>query len=290
LRGKDLRVALLLAWIVLVVAFFSFSTGKRGVYVLPAVPAFALLCAPYLRHVGEQLKAQRFLFGITAFIATVLVVAVPYLLTQPDRRTEVVEHYDLDPLGPLVALALLAVLICAIARPRRGFLGFAGLLVSVLLVVSFWINPVMNEARSGREFIHRVEQVANPQAPLGFVAFKEQYLLNARRAVVHFGHARWREGAQETMDAARWMSVAPTRQLVVDQDSLELCFKTSQQIPLGDANRKQWFLVQGAVAPKCVEHGALNLAHFYNPPLGSSAMITARQPDRATRKPSRSEH
>ena len=46
LRSFDLRIALLSSWIVLVVLFFSFSTGKRGVYVLPAVPAFALaLCA-----------------------------------------------------------------------------------------------------------------------------------------------------------------------------------------------------------------------------------------------------
>jgi 4-amino-4-deoxy-L-arabinose transferase-like glycosyltransferase len=280
LRSKDLRIALLSAWIVLVVIFFSFSTGKRGVYVLPAVPAFALLCAPFLRHVGEQAKAQRFLFAVTAFIAAVLTFAVPYLLAEPERRTEVIEHYDLDPLGPLIVLALLAVIACAISRPRRGFLAFVGVMISVLLVVSFWVNPAMNDERSGREFIQRVEQAANPHAPLGFVAFKEQYLLNARRAVVHFGHARWREGAQETMDAARWLSIAPTRQLVVNQASLEQCFKPSQHIALGNANRQQWFLVQGAVEPKCVKQGTLNLAYFYNPPLSPSAKIAARHFDR----------
>jgi hypothetical protein len=124
--------------------------------------------------------------------------------------------------------------------------------------------------------MERVERVANSSAPLGFVAFKEQYLLNAQRPVVHFGHARWREGEQETMDAARWMSGAPERQLVVNESSLELCFKDSQRTALGNANRSRWFLVRGAVEPKCVEHGAPDLAHFYNPPLGKSVKIARR--------------
>ena len=38
---RDTFVAVLLAWVVLVVLFFSSSAGKRGVYVLPAVPALA---------------------------------------------------------------------------------------------------------------------------------------------------------------------------------------------------------------------------------------------------------
>ncbi len=41
-----LDVVVLLAWIVLVVTFFSLSPGKRGVYVLPALPALALSLAP----------------------------------------------------------------------------------------------------------------------------------------------------------------------------------------------------------------------------------------------------
>ena len=42
LRERDTLVAVLLAWVVIVVAFFSASSGKRGLYVLPAVPALAM--------------------------------------------------------------------------------------------------------------------------------------------------------------------------------------------------------------------------------------------------------
>jgi len=281
LRARDLRIALLLAWVVLVVVFFSMSTGKRGVYVLPAVPAFALACAPYLRDIAARFTAQRFVFWIAATIATVTALGVPYLLIRADQRAEVLATYDLDPLAPLITIAVLTLLVCVVARPRRGFAAFAGLVTVVLLVVSFWINPELNEARSGRAFVERVERTARADAPLGFVAFKEQYLLNARRPVVHFGHARWREGEQETMDAARWLAESRDGQLVVSATSVELCFKNATRESLGQANRIEWFLVRGMVEPSCVTRGAANLALYYDPTTGVHAMMSDRTGDRS---------
>jgi 4-amino-4-deoxy-L-arabinose transferase-like glycosyltransferase len=276
LRENDLRIALLLAWVGLVLLFFSISTGKRGVYVLPAVPAFALVCAPFLRELASRAAPQRALFAVATTVALVTALAVPYLLLRPAARLDVIASYDFDPFAPLIAIAVAAALICATARSRHGFLAFAGTLTAVLLVVSFWINPAMNEARSGKAFVARVERAANPSGPLGFVAFKEQYLLNAQRPVVHFGHARWRESEQETMDAGRWMSGGPGRQLVVNQASLERCFRSAERESLGIANRTQWFLVRGAVDPRCVERGQPHLAHFYNPRSPDSGKMAAR--------------
>lgn len=265
-REHDLRIALLTTWTVLVVLFFSVSSGKRGVYVLPAVPAFVLACAPYLREIALRPIAQRVAFGIAATVAAVTALAIPYVLLNPSRRAELVTGYGLDPLGPLIVLAAGLALVCALARPRRGFAAFAGAVVCALLVVSFWINPTMNDARSGKAFIERVERVANPHAPLGFVAFKEQYLLQARRSIVHFGHARWRESKQETMDAARWLAESADHQLVVNEESLQRCFTEAHRKPLGWANRTHWYLVSGEVAPDCVRRGQPNVSHFYNPP------------------------
>jgi 4-amino-4-deoxy-L-arabinose transferase-like glycosyltransferase len=266
LRAHDLRVALLLLWVALVVVFFSLSTGKRGVYVLPAVPALALVSAPYLRSIAARVAAQRVLFGITALLAVVASLAVPYLLLRTDKRTDLIEAYGLDPLAPLVAIAAIAIIAGLICRARRGFLAYAGVLVCVLLVVSYWVNPAMNDARSGRMFMARVERAADPAAPLGFVAFKEQYLLHATRSIVHFGHARWRESEQETMDAARWLSESPERQLVLNDASLEMCFPNASRMALGKANRNQWFLVRGSVEPECIEGGTPGVAYFYYPP------------------------
>lgn len=46
LRKGDARVLLLLGWACLVVLFFCLSTGKRKIYIYPALPALALVAAP----------------------------------------------------------------------------------------------------------------------------------------------------------------------------------------------------------------------------------------------------
>jgi 4-amino-4-deoxy-L-arabinose transferase-like glycosyltransferase len=55
LRRRDGRYLLLLGWIALVVLFFSLSSGKRKVYVYPAVPALALAAAPLLPWLRQRL-------------------------------------------------------------------------------------------------------------------------------------------------------------------------------------------------------------------------------------------
>jgi 4-amino-4-deoxy-L-arabinose transferase-like glycosyltransferase len=269
LRSFDLRIALLASWIVLVVLFFSLSAGKRGVYVLPAVPAFALLCAPYLKQVASRLSAQRALFVLASLVGALSVLTLLFLVIRPDKRADAITYIDIDPLGPLALIAIAAAVVCAIARPRRGFLAYAGVLATSLLIVSFWVNPQMNDARSGATFVALIEQTADPRQELGLVAFKEQYVLNARRSIVHFGHARWREAEQEMADAALWLSEKRGRQLVINDYARTKCFSNAAVESLGSANRSEWFLVSGGADQSCVARGKPGMAHYYLPPGGT---------------------
>lgn len=263
LRGRDLRIALLLSWILLVVLFFSFSSGKRGVYILPAVPALTLACAPIAVELLRRTSVQRTLYSLAAAITGVCAAAAGYLAIRSDEGTEIAAHYGIDPLGPLLLMAGAAFVVCIVARPRRGLAAFGGALASVLLVVSFWINPAMNSARSGADFMRRVERTADPARELAIVSAKEQYLLNARRPIVHFGSRRWREGKQEAFDAARWLSRSPDRQLIVSSDTRDLCFTQTRQTPLGAANRTEWFLIEGAPDAPCIHPGHPQAAYNY---------------------------
>ncbi|WP_066919234.1 ArnT family glycosyltransferase [Steroidobacter denitrificans] len=271
-RECDLRVALPLCWISMVVLFFSFSSGKRGVYVLPAVPAMALVCAPYLVQLLTKKIVQRILWAIAAAgaISMIFGFAVAAFLIPHGKRMDVLSTYGIDPVGPLILIALLTALLCAWAGPRRGALAFCGMLIVILLTVSFWINPSMNAARSGVDFVNRIEQLAHENAELGFVAFKEQYLLNIRRPIVHFGHARWREADQEMADAARWLNGDKMRQLVVSEEVRLRCFEDAQAISLGVANRTHWYLVSGTADPQCAARGQPNVARYYIPPVQAS--------------------
>jgi hypothetical protein len=145
-------------------------------------------------------------------------------------------------------------------------LAYAGLLATALLTVSYWVNPAMNVARSGQAFINHVEQMDDPTAELGFVGFKEQYLLNVHRPIVHFGHARWREAEQEAADAALWLSGSEQRQLVVNDYARQLCFSDATAQSLGMANRSEWFIVRGKPNAQCVARGNAAALYRYAPP------------------------
>ncbi|MBL8269269.1 ArnT family glycosyltransferase [Steroidobacter sp.] len=274
-REGDLRIALPLCWIVMVVVFFSLSSGKRGVYVLPAVPALALVCAPYLIEMMQRRAIQFTAFVLSCTIAAVCLLGAVFLLMQPDQRAKVLADSDIDAFHPLLLMGLMTVLICIIARARRGFIAYAGVLTTILLVVSYWVNPVMNDARSGADFISRVERTADPSLELGFISFKEQYLLNVHRAIVHFGHARWREADQEAADAALWLSQSPRRQLVVSAYARNLCFTIAESVPLGEANRIEWFIVRGAAHPDCVARGTAVSMYHYSPPTVRRELLSA---------------
>jgi 4-amino-4-deoxy-L-arabinose transferase-like glycosyltransferase len=265
-QERDLRIALLLSWVGLVVLFFSFSTGKRGVYILPALPAVALASSPYLIELTQRRTVQRALFVLSALVAVVCLLGSLFVILRPDRRSAMMADYDIDVFGPLLAIGVLTALVCLLARPRRALIAWAGVLAAVLMVISFWVNPAMNTLRSGEAFIDTVEEHDDPNAELGFVAFKEQYLLHIHRPVVHFGHARWREPEQEAADAALWLSGSDRRQLVVSDNIRQMCFPDASAESLGSANRSDWYIVRGKAKEDCVARGKAAAVYHYAPP------------------------
>lgn len=266
-RRGDMRIVLPLAWAVLVVVFFSASSGKRGVYVLPAVPAFVLACAPFLHGIALQRIPQRAIFALASIIASVTSIAAIAMLAHTDLRSEVIETYGIDPLGPLAVMGVIAGLACIALRPRRGILAYAFVISTVLLVVSFWINPAMDAVRSGKRFIAMVDQVASPQAELGIIGFKEQYMLQLHSPITHFGHARWREAEEEAADAALWLSEGANRQLIVPEFARNLCFKGASARRVGSANGIDWYLVSNSASSPCAARGAAGAAISYQPPI-----------------------
>jgi hypothetical protein len=91
-------------------------------------------------------------------------------------------------------------------------------------------------------------------------------LLTVHRPIVHFGHARWRETAQEAADAALWLSGSDRRQLVVSEQIRQACFPHAAAKPLGSANRIQWFIVRGEANADCVARGKEAAPYHYAPP------------------------
>jgi 4-amino-4-deoxy-L-arabinose transferase-like glycosyltransferase len=59
LRKHDGRVLVLLGWVVLVVLFFCISSGKRKLYIYPALPGLVLVAAPLIPWLLKRWFSQR---------------------------------------------------------------------------------------------------------------------------------------------------------------------------------------------------------------------------------------
>lgn len=269
LRSRDTFVALLLAWVVIVVLFFSGSSGKRGVYVLPAVPALAMAAAPWIPELLRAAATRRLAFVLAGTLGLLAAAGAAYFLVDAEAAARIAGSYGISPVLPLACVAVGASLSVGLFRERNAWLAYAGTLAAVLVTVGVVVYPRIDGARSGREFMARVEQASAGVAELGLVGAKEQYLLQLRRPSINFGHARWREKEVEAADAAAWLAHAPGRALLVHAKTRDVCFDSARATDLGLANGQRWFLVAGQADPNCVARGDLSRARLYLPPNAS---------------------
>jgi 4-amino-4-deoxy-L-arabinose transferase-like glycosyltransferase len=269
LRARDTLVALLLAWVVIVVLFFTASTGKRGLYVLPAVPALAMAAAPWLPQLLRALGTRRLAFGLASLLVGVMALGAAYFAVDSGAAERMVRDFGVQPVLPLAVAAVAGVIPLLLLRVRDGWLAYAGVLVVLFATIGLVVYPRIDNVRSGRALMERLEEASAGFEELGLASPKEQYLLELRRPSFNFGHARWREREVEAADAAAWLAERPGRALLVEKRAREACFSRAEAVDLGRANRQRWFLVSGEPDAACVARGDLTRVRLYLPPNAS---------------------
>lgn len=223
--SREPRVWLPLGWAVLVVVFFSLSPGKRGVYIVPAIPAVAIASAPYLRDLWSRRSVQLAGWLMSLLIGTLAAAAYLYATDwAPEKAANIVADAGPIPWSVTLSLAIVAFISAAAWRPRAGLIAFAFCLGSLWLFMGWVVAPALNGVRSGSDFMTGALAKAPVGDELGMVAYKEQFLLYVDRPMVNFGHRRWREGPQESYDAALWLNARPARALLVDEKQQARCF------------------------------------------------------------------
>jgi 4-amino-4-deoxy-L-arabinose transferase-like glycosyltransferase len=267
LRSRDTWTAVLLGWVVIVLAFFSASAGKRSVYVLPALPALAMAAAPWLPELLRARGPRRVAFGLAAVLVTVMAAAAAYFALAPAQAANMERLYGVAPVLPLSVAAVLGAAWLLALRVRDGWLAYLAVFATYLMLVGLVLFPRLDPIRSGRHMVERMEQASAGIDELGLVAAREQYLLELRRPSVNFGHARWREWRDEAADAAAWLAQRPERALLVPDHVRAECFGKASSVELGRANRESWFLVSGAADEACVARGDPGRAIPYSPPM-----------------------
>jgi 4-amino-4-deoxy-L-arabinose transferase-like glycosyltransferase len=164
-QASDRLNIFLLIWIAVVTVFFSFSQSKLPGYVLPAIPAGAVLVAQWLRQRVIQ-KPSALLAGLHALTASVLIfpaLMIQYLL--PERHA----IWGRPAVVPLIATGAIALIIFLLVW-RRGWrtLRIATLIPAVFVVaVVLRIGAApLNDKSSARSVIDALSQYDPHHLPI----------------------------------------------------------------------------------------------------------------------------
>jgi hypothetical protein len=264
---RDGRVWLPLAWVLLTLLFFSLSTGKRGVYLFPALPGALLAAAPYLPGLLARRGVQRASLALAALLVLgAFAVLAMDLSGQAKIRTQL-EEAGIQSLAPIVSFAVVGLGLWIASAWKRPVLAWPAVLGALAVVFSYAIAPRMDGERSARSFMEQTQALVPAGTDLALMGYKEQFLLYLDRPAVNFGHARWREGAQESYDASAWLAAVPGRVLLIPEASLKPCFETTEHSLAGVSSGDRWLLVRGTPSAACVEKGSATRALTYTPVL-----------------------
>lgn len=193
--GLDRHTVFALAWALLPFAMFSVPGSKRGVYLLPSYPAWAMLVAvawTRVLHDGADALSSRLLKAGAFVAAALLGIAGAVVLTAASGLPletwlrGLVSDADANNVGPVLEAAALhravvmpcAVLLlgCAAATARaaaglrwsRVIAGVALAMLALTATVSTTLLPALASRRSPRAFLSSVEKQVPLQAPLSF--------------------------------------------------------------------------------------------------------------------------
>lgn len=257
-RVRDAKVWWPLAWTLLVLIFFSASPGKRDMYILPALPALAWAAAPFLPELAQRRGVRAALLAFACALGALLLVAGLLSLTG-DPRFELKLEAERGLAGDAHAdllwwiVAVMGGLILAAAAWLRLARAVSLTLATVLVVwlgYGLGLSPLLDGENSARDVMLDARRHAGATATIGLVDWKEQQLLQAVGPVTEFGFKapvdqQWQRGLE-------WLRAAPGQRVLMAQDAtLPACIQRTLAEPLGSANRRSWWLVDGDAAAAC---------------------------------------
>jgi 4-amino-4-deoxy-L-arabinose transferase-like glycosyltransferase len=203
----------LAGWMAAIFLFFSFSTGKRGVYIIPLYPAAAILVARFLASAWEagrdsaaarRLRAPLFSWAAAALL---LAAALPLLARHRDP--------ELGLVAAAIGIAFASGAVAAAVLHAKGRTGAAlacllGSFVVVVLVANDGLMPWVNRHQNIGGFASEVKARLEPGA--AFATTEE------KRDAWVFYTGRFAEEADTPPAILDYLSRPGPRQLLIEDD------------------------------------------------------------------------
>lgn len=270
LRQSPVLVSLL-AWVVLVVIFFSISPGKRGVYILPALPMVSVLAGYAFSHQSWPLWTNKVLKALTLVLSVVLFVAAVLVALEVKSVTKHLDDYK--SALPYAAFFLVAAIIWAFAFFKSRALPVLGVFWVALSLTWVWysfagymlLNPIRTPAK---EIMMSAQQEIGDGGELGLIRFKEQFLLFSPINLTHFSYLSGLK--EQERNAWLWLKEKPSRYILAKGGDEMDCFDVSKAKLLGTGHRRDWILFDESSAldncqsPESIKRYELHVSEPYS--------------------------
>lgn len=225
-RRDDPTARFLLAAAAFVVAFFSISTEKRELYVLPAVPAFALLVAASVAAVAFRPAAEappgvgrRWLIAAQAASGWLLGLVGAALPFAAAGRDEVPAWIAGTVAAVLLATGAAVLWGCRRSLPTAVLAPAAGFAAAYLVVVSF-AYPALEPRKSARPFAQLIA-MATAEARAGGEPVMTHDLSNLPEAFAFYGDGFYTVPVEDPRAIARHLRRGGEAWAVIRRDTLE---------------------------------------------------------------------
>jgi len=169
---RQRAVRFTVAWLVMTLLFFTLSSGKRGVYLLPALPAAALLTGHALAlWVTRERRIPLSFHAATALLGAGVVGAAGYLaLRDPISAPQTALLLGAAAIALAIGTAAFQVVATRVRAPLRWRL--AAPIVATLgieLAVFTFLFPALDPQKSPRPIAQAAATLTPPGSPIGLV-------------------------------------------------------------------------------------------------------------------------
>lgn len=251
IKQSDARIILPAGWILLLLIFFSMSPGKRGVYLLPAVPMLALISAPYCIELLTRRWLNRLIFGLCVMLTLVFVAAEISVLMNAKWVHRALAGRDTDISGFFLSAAAVGIASLIVGYRQALWKSWAILISGLWLIYSTWGYLLMGPMRTPIPVFNEMEKILPEDSEIALVEFSEQFILFSPFPVTHFGYHTPTDTQLQSANA--WLEGQGHRYLLVDKKQLEnSCFDPTKATHVGFAHRRDWYTLDAsAKTPDC---------------------------------------
>src|SRR5262249_20604619 len=154
----------------------SLSTGKRGVYLFPALPGAVLAAAAFLPQLFDRKGVGR---ASLALAAVLILGALAFIVMSATGSLKLGD--ELPPgfspaafVAPVAVFAVIGAIGWFVAARKRPVLAWPLVFASLTTVVSYSVLPSIDGERSARTFMEHVLTLVPPTTELAITGYKEQ--------------------------------------------------------------------------------------------------------------------